>query len=257
MKKCLRCEQVYGDDTNFCLSDGSTLVPVSDSAASYDETPTVYSSAPPPTVYSGAPPPTNFGSAPQFTPQISPAAPPPVKKGNTLLIALAVGFFALVAGGAIVGVVMYALNSSGKKDTNVAVVSNSDDKLNKNASADKKPANDNTAQNLKALQEKLDKDKQKLEEERRKLEDKKLEDKKKEATPTATPPTSSARTAVIIDPPSNIRSAPNGGVQCVARTRGTVVNILGSTGVSDNNGTWYYTDYCGAQGVIHSTQIRF
>jgi hypothetical protein len=47
MKKCLRCDQVYGEDTNFCLSDGSTLVSVSDSRASYDETPTVYSGAAP------------------------------------------------------------------------------------------------------------------------------------------------------------------------------------------------------------------
>lgn len=245
MKKCLRCEQVYGDDTNFCLSDGSTLVPVSDSAASYDETPTVYSGAPPPTV--------NYGSTPQFIPPVSPAAPAPEKKGSPLLLALIVGFFALLAGGAIVGVVMYgAMSSGGQKNENNAIVSSSPSNANKSATPDTKTDNDNSAQNLKEQQAKLDKDKQKLEEERRKL-----EDKKKAATPTATPPPSSARTAVIIDPPTNIRAAPNGRVLCIARTRGTVVNILGSTGVSDNNGSWYYTDYCGGQGVVHSSQIRF
>ena len=248
MKKCLRCEQVYGDDTNFCLSDGSTLVSVSDSFASHDEMPTVYSGAPP-TVYGGSPP-TNFSNPPQFIPQNSAAAPPPQKKSNTLLIALVVGFFALLAGGAVVGVVMYGLKSSDNKNT--AKVANSDDNRNKNASSEKNSDNDNLAQNLKEQQEKLDRDKQKLEEERRKL-----EEKKKQASNTSTPPTSSTRTAVIIDPPSNIRATPNGSVLCVARTRGTVVNILGSTGVTDNNGTWYYTDYCGTQGVIHSTQIRF
>ena len=36
-----------------------------------------------------------------------------------------------------------------------------------------------------------------------------------------------------------------------------VVNILGTTNVRDSNGTWYYTDACGRQGVVHSTQIRF
>jgi hypothetical protein len=166
------------------------------------------------------------------------------------LIALVVGFFALLAGGAVVGVVLYGLNSSGSENT--AKVSNSDDKSNKNASTENKSANETGAQNLKEQQAKLDRDKQKLEEERRKL-----EEKKKEASNTSTPTTSSVRTAVIIDPPSNIRATPNGSVLCVARTRGAVVNILGSTGVTDNNGTWYYTDYCGAQGVIHSTQIRF
>lgn len=242
MKKCLQCEQVYGDDTNFCLSDGSTLVAVSDSFTFQSETPTVYRNAPLPTVQSNTP----------FVPPISyQNAPPEPQKSNTFLIALVVGFFALVIGGAVVGLVMYGLFSSDKKDTNVANVSNSADKSNKNAKSEQKSDNENLAQNLKEQQDKLARDKQKLEDERKALED------KKKQTPTPPPPPTTSRTATIIDPPSNIRAAPNGSVICVARTRGTVVNILGSTGVSDNNGTWYYTDYCGRQGVIHSTQIRF
>jgi len=240
MKKCLQCEQVYGDETNFCLSDGSTLVAVSGSFTS--ETPTVYGGVPLPTVQSNTP----------FVAPISYSnASPEPKKSNTILIALIVGFFALVIGGAVVGLVMYGLFSSDKKDTNnVANVSNSNDKSTKTASDGKKSDNENLAQNLKQQQEKLDKDKQKLEDERKALEDKKKE------TPQPSQPPPSSRTATVIDPPTNIRLAPNGTVLCVVKQR-TSVNILGSTGVSDNNGTWYYTDACGRQGVIHSSQIRF
>jgi hypothetical protein len=240
MKKCLQCEQVYGDDTNFCLSDGTTLVSVSGSFTSFDETPTVFSNAPAPTVQSNTP----------FIPPVS-SAPVETNKSRTLLIALVVGFFALVIGGAVVGLVMYGLFGPAKKGANVAAnVSNSAEKSNKNASAEQSSGSENTAQNLKEQQDKLARDKQKLEDERQAL-----EAKKKETTPPQPPPNS--RTATIIDPPSNIRAAPNGSVLCIARTRGTVVNILGPTGVTDNNGTWYYTDYCGSRGVIHSSQIRF
>lgn len=246
MKKCLQCEQVYGDDTNFCLSDGSTLVSAPGTFASHGEAPTVFS---------GVPAPTNFNAQP-LAPPVSTAAPQPAKS-NTVLIALVVGFLALLVGGAVVGLAMYGIFYSGKNDPNAAPTNNSNSaaKSNQNASGDgqKSVDNDNVAWNLKQQQEKLDKDKQKLEDER-----KALEAKKKEASPPPpTPPPTSARTATIIDPPSNIRAAPNGSVICIARTRGTTVNILGSTGITDNNGTWYYTDYCGNRGVIHSSQFRF
>ena len=237
MKKCLQCEQVYGDETNFCLSDGAALVSVSGSFNAPSETPTVFNRAPSPTMQSNTP----------FIPTVSSAAPetPP---GRTLLIALTVGFFALLIGGAVVGLIMYGIFKS--NGANVANSSNSADKTNKPAFDGQKSGNDNAAQNLKQQQEKLDREKQKLEDER-----KALEAKKKQASPT--PRTSSATTAVIIDPPTNIRATPNGTIICVMRQRGTVVNILGSTNVRDNNGTWYYTDACGRQGVIHSSQIRF
>ena len=270
MKKCLQCEQLYNDDTNFCLADGATLVPVSGSFISSSDAPTLVGNFPPtlppssaplaeiPTVVRNSPFTSPPSSAPPaetqmvvnnlpFTPPVSyTTAPPEPKKSNTVLIVLVVGFFALVGGGAVVGLVMYGLNSSGKKDTNLSI---SNDKSNKN-SVEQKSGNDNLAQNLKQQQEKLDKDKQKLEDDR-----KALEAKKKEAAQTPKP--STATTATVIDPPSNIRATPNGAVICVMRQRGTVVNILGSTGISDNNGTWYYTDACGRTGVIHSSQIRF
>jgi len=239
MKKCLQCDQVYGDDTNFCLSDGSTLVPVSDPFVSQGEIPTVYKSAPPPTVFSDS----------KFTQPISYQAPSPApQKSHTLLIALVVGFFALIIGGTIVGLAVYFLSKSGGKDGNVATLSNSNDKSNK--STEQKSDNSNLTQNSK--QDKSDKDKQ----------NKNLDNKKVSPiptptpTPTLTPTPNSTRTATVIDPPTNIRLSPNGTILCVVKQR-TTVNITGSTNVSDSNGVWYYTDACGRSGVIHSSQIRF
>lgn len=231
MKKCLQCDQVYGDDTNFCLSDGSTLTSVNNSFASQAETPTVISGAP---------------FQPTVSYQTKNAAEP--KKSRTLLIAALVGFVALVVVGAVVGAVVYGVFNSKPSNASIANVANSDNRSKQNSTAEHKE--DNTAENLKAQQEKLEKDRKKLEDER-----KALEAKKKETAPT--PATSDATTAAIIDPPTNIRATPNGSIICVMRQRGTIVNILGSTGVRDNNGTWYYTDACGKQGVIHSSQIRF
>src|SRR5215203_2927484 len=154
MKKCLQCEQVYGDETNFCLSDGSTLVNVSGSFTAHDETPTVYNGAPAPTAFNNP-----LFIAPALT------APPEPNKSRTLLFVAIVALFILLAGGAVIGLVLYGLNSSGKKDTNLA--SNSSDKSNKNASAEQKADNDNLAENLKQQQEKLEKDRQKLENDRK------------------------------------------------------------------------------------------
>ncbi|AUZ05537.2 hypothetical protein ADP71_20900 [Vitreoscilla sp. C1] len=55
-------------------------------------------------------------------------------------------------------------------------------------------------------------------------------------------------------PPTNIRSAPNGKIQCVVRREG-YIRLFGSSGVQDSNGEWYYTDYCGKMGMIHTTQF--
>jgi hypothetical protein len=228
MKKCPQCEQVYGDETNFCLSDGATLVSVSNSFTS--ETPTVFSGAP-------------------FIPPIS-TAPTEPKKSKTILIASLAGLLILLLGGGIIALVVYGLSkSSTVKNTNVANVSNSNDRSNKNASPEQKSDNDNLAQNLKEQQDKLEKEKQKLADER-----KSLETKKKQVEQTS--PTAEPRSATIIDPPTNIRLSPNGTILCVVKQR-TTVNITGTTNVSDNNGTWFYTDACGKQGVIHSSQIKF
>lgn len=56
--------------------------------------------------------------------------------------------------------------------------------------------------------------------------------------------------ATIFEPPSNIRSTPNGQIICSVRSR-TTINILGQ------NGQWLYTDFCGKRGVIHQNQVKF
>jgi hypothetical protein len=56
--------------------------------------------------------------------------------------------------------------------------------------------------------------------------------------------------AFVFDPPSNVRTSPNGSILCSVTTP-TVINVYGSVN------SWYYTDVCGKAGVIHSSQIRF
>jgi hypothetical protein len=61
-----------------------------------------------------------------------------------------------------------------------------------------------------------------------------------------------SRTAVglVFDPPSNVRTSPNGPVLCSVRSRRSI-NLLG------RQGDWYITDVCGERGYIHQGQIRF
>lgn len=62
--------------------------------------------------------------------------------------------------------------------------------------------------------------------------------------------TSSAGAATVFDPPSNVRSSPNGEILCSVRNVQTI-DLYGSTG------SWYYTDICGEMGVIDASQLRF
>jgi hypothetical protein len=56
--------------------------------------------------------------------------------------------------------------------------------------------------------------------------------------------------AFIFDPPSNVRTSPNGNILCSVKTS-TTINVYGSVN------SWYYTDVCGRIGLIHSSQIQF
>lgn len=56
-------------------------------------------------------------------------------------------------------------------------------------------------------------------------------------------------TAIVFDPPSNVRAMPDGDILCSIEQRENI-NIYGSTG------QWYQTDACGAPGFIHGSQIR-
>jgi serine/threonine protein kinase, bacterial len=59
-----------------------------------------------------------------------------------------------------------------------------------------------------------------------------------------------AKLGQVFDPPSNIRQSPNGSAICSISEQ-KLINTYGSSG------EWYYTDACGAMGVIHSSQIKF
>jgi serine/threonine protein kinase, bacterial len=58
------------------------------------------------------------------------------------------------------------------------------------------------------------------------------------------------QTVTVIDPPSNVRTAPNGSIACAIPT---VMDIT----VFNPNGNWYQTDACGTVGYIHRSQIQF
>lgn len=59
-----------------------------------------------------------------------------------------------------------------------------------------------------------------------------------------------AGVALVFDPPSNVRSSPNGAILCAVRVR-QAINIY------RKDGQWYVTDYCGGRGYIHEGQVRF
>ena len=63
-------------------------------------------------------------------------------------------------------------------------------------------------------------------------------------------PTSQPRSAVVFDPPSNVRVSPSGDILCSVQQK-TTINIYGSSG------SWYNTDICGTMGFISKDQIRF
>ena len=64
------------------------------------------------------------------------------------------------------------------------------------------------------------------------------------------PATSSSGSALVFDPPSNIRVSPNGDIICSVTSRGEIP-------IQRKYGEWYQTNYCGEPGFIHQSQIRF
>jgi hypothetical protein len=66
----------------------------------------------------------------------------------------------------------------------------------------------------------------------------------------SSPTRSSVGAAFVFDPPSNIRSSPNGAILCSVRTR-TYIDVYG------RSGQWHATDFCGSPGYIHQNQLRF
>ncbi|MBI4784381.1 MAG: hypothetical protein HY785_24135 [Oscillatoriophycideae cyanobacterium NC_groundwater_1537_Pr4_S-0.65um_50_18] len=59
----------------------------------------------------------------------------------------------------------------------------------------------------------------------------------------------SSQSQYVFAPPSNVRSAPNGDIQCVVSTPQSI-NIYGFSG------EWGITDFCGKTGYIHRSQLQ-
>jgi len=64
------------------------------------------------------------------------------------------------------------------------------------------------------------------------------------------PAISASGQAIVFDPPSNIRSTPNGNILCSVTSRGSIP-------VQGQDGDWYKTNYCGSLGYIHKGQVKF
>jgi hypothetical protein len=64
------------------------------------------------------------------------------------------------------------------------------------------------------------------------------------------PPITQAGSALVIDPPSNVRESPNGQIICAVREK---INI----NLYERQGLWYRTDVCGRMGWIHASQLKF
>jgi hypothetical protein len=58
------------------------------------------------------------------------------------------------------------------------------------------------------------------------------------------------QTALVFDPPSNVRTSPGGSILCSVEAS-TYINTYG------HSGSWYRTDACGEMGVIDISQIQF
>lgn len=237
MKKCPQCAQVYGDDLNFCLNDGATLV--NEAFQTQSETPTVLAGG------FSVPTQTQPPVQPTFQiPQQTVAEPEPRRTGVWIVAAVAI-LVLLVAGVGIAGFVVYRMNGAGEP-----VVAKSPTPSPSATATPAKTPDSNAEDELQREKDKLAREKEKLANEKKALEKQKKEAAENDQVEEE------AFEATIIDPPTNIRLSPNGTVLCVIRQK-TQITILGDTGIEDKNGTWYYTDACGREGVVHSSQIRF
>ena len=69
-------------------------------------------------------------------------------------------------------------------------------------------------------------------------------------TANGSPSISTSGAAIVYDPPSNIRSSPNGSILCSVTSKGAIP-------IQGKQGDWYRTDYCGNAGFIHKDQLKF
>lgn len=219
MKKCPNCNQMFGDENDFCQNDGTPLL----SEGSTQET--IFLRTPAST---GQP----FQNQTNF-----PAGRP--SGGSQYLIFGLILLLTVVA----VGFGVAYFTSSGKSDGDQKTSAVNSSTVN----------SDEDQRRLNEKQSQIDAENLRIIEERKQLEAdrRKLETQKRSAGPM--PPSGSA---MIIDPPTNIRLTPNGKVLCVVGSR-TLVPIAMSPGILDKNGVWYRTTACGTVGLVHSSQISF
>ena len=110
---------------------------------------------------------------------------------------------------------------------------------------------------IEAEKEKLEKERAQLEADKAKLNKAK---KELETAKNATPPDVDTENWSgdiwrVPNPPSNIRTAPDGKILCTVKEKAQIT-LRGTSNIKDKNGEWLYTDYCGKIGFIHSTQIQ-
>lgn len=125
------------------------------------------------------------------------------------------------------------------------------EKINvKNETASPEPETEGAIAELEAEKQALAEQQAKLAEDQAALEQAKTATPQTPVTTNANPSGSNAKNlAVVFDPPSNVRTSPNGAILCSIRDQATI-NVFNA------NGDWYQTDACGTTGVIHSSQIR-
>ena len=134
--------------------------------------------------------------------------------------------------------------------------SNSASATNQNSAAANSQVNPNQSA-IESEKERLEKERAKLEADKARLNKEKTE---LETAKNATPPDVDTKNWngdiwQVPNPPSNIRTAPDGKILCTVKDKAKI-NLRGTSNIKDKNGEWLYTDYCGKIGFIHSTQVQ-
>ncbi|MGL4766473.1 MAG: hypothetical protein ACRCV6_00065 [Formosimonas sp.] len=122
----------------------------------------------------------------------------------------------------------------------------------------------NETSELKAKQEELSKVAQSVKDKEAAEKAQKAKEAKEAAATGAVKRSDSAGTkgdtALVKQPPSNVRETIDGKVMCTL-VKKTAINTFGTAGYSTSQEgeelTWYYTDACGKMGVIADSQLAF
>jgi hypothetical protein len=228
MKQCPRCGLVLTDDNDFCLEDGTRLVMDSGNQVfggfqMSDEVPTQVVNRMSPT-------------NPQLIGQ-----PVPVRGGSNTSQFLIFGVILLLAMASVGFGVAYFFSAKKNEASNV------------NTNVNSRSQQDEEKRKVDEQKTQLEADNSRLTEERKRLEAERQKVAQQIQSSGPLPPSTSA---LIFDPPTNIRATPNGKVVCVISSR-TVVGIVNTPSIADKNGVWYRTTACGGLAFVHSSQVSF